>query len=381
MTDAICPTLIAWSQGNQPTAAECQRVSDWMLEPARAAVWQLDASSVALALSDRTLLLQSIGQKLWQGEVELPLLGDWTGWIATMWALWLPLALKIDRAQRSKALDLVTTQRTQRTQRTQITQTAQAARNTHLFVQGILGGQGTGKTTLSRVLQLLLGELSQQAAVLSIDDLYLTYAERCELKEKDPRFIWRGPPGTHDIDLGIRTFAQIDSAAPGERVSLPRFDKSLNGGQGDRTQPELVPRPTIILFEGWCVGAEPISEDTFSALTELPEQINTEADRLFAYDCNRKLKAYLPLWDYLDSLIVLRPEDYRFSQQWRQQAEKQMIEAGKSGLGGEEIADFVTYFWRALHPQLFIEPLTRASQTDLVVTIRQNHQLGSLSLS
>ena len=99
---------------------------------------------------------------------------------------------------------------------------------------------------------------------------------------------------------------------------------------------------------------------------------------MFASDCNRQLSAYLPLWDYLDSLIVLCPEDYRLSRQWRQQAEKQMIEAGKSGLSSGEIADFVAYFWQALHPQLFVEPLTRSSRTDLVVPIRQHHQLGSL---
>ncbi len=360
MSDAIWPTVIAWSRGDQPTAAEREQVISWMLEPARAVVWQVDAASVALALSDRTRLLQSVGRKLWDAEIELPLSGDWTDWIEPMWTLWLPLALKIDQSQRSKALD------------------SKIQRN--LFVQGVLGGQGTGKTTLCKILLLLLSELNQRAAVLSIDDLYLTYAERCELKEIDPRFVWRGPPGTHDINLGIRAFAKMSNASPGERVSLPRFDKSLYGGQGDRTQAERIPAPTVVLFEGWCVGAEPRSESTFSTLCELPDPISTEADRLFAYDCNRQLKAYLPLWDYLDSLIVLRPEDYRLSQRWRQQAEKQMIEAGKSGLCDEEIAAFVTYFWRALHPQLFIEPLTRSSRTDLVVTIRQNHQLGSLSL-
>ncbi len=342
-----------------------------MLEPARAAVWQLDDSSVAVALSKRTRLLQFIGQKLYNGKIELPLPGDWTDWIAPMWTLWLPLALKIDQAQRSKASGSAA-------HRIWKTQAAQDAQRTHLFVQGILGGQGTGKTTLCQILLLLLDELGQQTAVLSIDDLYLTHAERCALKEKDPRLIWRGPPGTHDIDLGVRTFTQISSALPDEQVELPRFDKSLHEGQGDRTQTELMPAPTIILFEGWCVGTEPLSESAFSTLSELPEPINTEADRLFACDCNRRLRRYLVLWDYLDSLIVLRPEDYRRSQQWRQQAEQQMISAGKSGLSDEEIAAFVTYFWRALHPQLFIEPLTHSSRADLVVTICQNHRLNSL---
>ena len=104
MTAPIWPTIVAWSKGNEPTAAEREQVSGWMLDPARAAVWQLEAASVTAALADRIQLLQSIGQKLWREQVELPLPGTWTDWIEPMWTLWLPLALRIDQAQRSQAL-------------------------------------------------------------------------------------------------------------------------------------------------------------------------------------------------------------------------------------------------------------------------------------
>ncbi|NJN23385.1 MAG: hypothetical protein HC810_01930 [Acaryochloridaceae cyanobacterium RL_2_7] len=46
------------------------------------------------------------------------------------------------------------------------------------MIQGILGGQGTGKTTLCKVLVNLLGYFEIKAHALSIDDLYKTYAER-----------------------------------------------------------------------------------------------------------------------------------------------------------------------------------------------------------
>lgn len=364
MSDSIWPIIILWGKGETPTAAQYKQVTSWMLAPERAAVWQLEASSVVSALSDRIRLLQSIVQKLQLEQTKLPLAGDWTAWIEPMWRLWLPLALKINQAQRTKASQKGTHE------------------ETHLFVQGMLGGQGSGKTTLARILQLLLRELGQQIAVLSLDDLYLTYAERRELRKKDSRFVWRGPPGTHDVELGLRTFTQIIEASPDERVQLPRFDKSLYGGQGDRTKPEWMRKPTIVLFEGWCVGARPLPDEAFSELCRLPEPIDTEADRVFAYDCNRQLSAYLPLWNYLDSLLVLSLEDYRLSQRWRQQSEQKMIAEGKSGLSHEEIAAFVRYFWQALHPQLFIEPVARSSHSskgiDLVVTIDQHHQLGRL---
>ncbi|MBE9062755.1 glycerate kinase [cf. Phormidesmis sp. LEGE 11477] len=363
--DSIRPIIIRWGKGETPTADQYEQVTRWMLVQPSAAVWQLEAVSVTSALSDRIQLLQSIAQKLQLGQIKLPLLGDWTAWIEHMWTLWLPLALKIDQAQRTKA-----------------SCSDEQLPDAHLFVQGILGGQGTGKTTLSKILQLLLAELDQQTAILSIDDLYLTYVERCELKKKDPRFIWRGPPGTHDVELGRRTFAQIARALPDEQIQLPRFDKSLYGGQGDRTEPTLITKPTIVLFEGWCVGVRPLPETAFLELSKLPSPINTEADRAFALDCNHQLREYAPLWDYLDSLIVLSSEDYRLSQQWRQQAEEERIAEGKSGLSNEEIAAFVAYFWQALHPQLFIEPLTRVSQShetaDLVVTICRYHRIAQI---
>ena len=45
-------------------------------------------------------------------------------------------------------------------------------------VIGINGAQGSGKTTLCKFLEVLLVEHNQRSATLSIDDLYLTKAER-----------------------------------------------------------------------------------------------------------------------------------------------------------------------------------------------------------
>jgi D-glycerate 3-kinase len=75
---------------------------------------------------------------------------------------------------------------------------------------------------------------------------------------------------------------------------------------------------------------------------------------------------------------VLYPQDYRWSQQWRQQAEQDMKVQGKSGLSDLEIVEFVTYFWKALHPELFITPLTQRPTTALVVEITAEHGLGDL---
>ncbi|MFM7427715.1 MAG: glycerate kinase [Elainella sp.] len=241
------------------------------------------------------------------------------------------------------------------------------------LIQGILGGQGTGKTTLTRLLATILSQLGRSVAYLSIDDLYKTYAERQQLQRLDPRFSWRGPPGTHDVELGLNLLQQLrQSQFP---VAIPRFDKSLHGGAGDRTQAERIERADILLFEGWFVGVRPIDPARFATA---PSPIVTAADREFAQTVNRQLQAYLPLWDLLDRWLLLYPTNYRFSQQWRWQAEQQMQAAGRTGMSAAAVNEFVEYFWRALHPELFVKPLLGSEAVDLVVELGESHQIGAI---
>ncbi|MCC0176571.1 glycerate kinase [Waterburya agarophytonicola K14] len=241
------------------------------------------------------------------------------------------------------------------------------------FIQGILGGQGTGKSTLCLILKLILNYLGFSVANLSIDDLYLTHQERQELRQQDPRLIWRGPPGTHDVNLGLQVIEQCLQEDCDLEILMPRFDKSAYNGSGDRTTAEAIAKPDILLFEGWFVGVRPISEDCFD---NCPSPLLTLEDIQFAKDNNKLLKTYLPLWDKLDRLIVLYPQDYRLSQQWRKDAERKMMASGKTGMSDEEIDRFVEYFWKSLHPELFIKPLRETA--DLVVEIKSDRSLGSI---
>ena len=275
----------------------------------------------------------------------------------TLWNLWLPLAMQL--ASHRKQLE-------------------------RPLIQGILGGQGTGKTTLAAILTLILGHLGYRTLSLSLDDLYKTYPERLALQQQDPRLIWRGPPGTHDIDLGIKVLDQLRRQQENpnlqseiynlKSIAVPRFDKSAWGGAGDRAAPEIVENIDIILFEGWFVGVRPIDPGAFD---NPPPPILTADDRTFARDANAKLQDYLPLWQRLDSLILLLPTDYRLSQQWRRQAEQQMISTGKSGMSDETVDLFVEYFWKSIHPELFIQPMARNSDwVDLVIEINPNRSIG-----
>ncbi len=242
------------------------------------------------------------------------------------------------------------------------------------FIQGLLGGQGTGKTTLGIVLKILLKHLGKTFLSISLDDFYKTYSDRQKLLEHRPDLIWRGPPSTHDLELAIAVIQQLRDRSVGsnEEIAIPRFDKSLHNGAGDRRSPEISTSADIVLFEGWFVGMRPLP---LSAFTNLMPPIQTDRDRAFALRCNADLHNYLPLWDYLDSLLILLPEDYRYSLEWRLEAEHKLRATGKTGMGDQEITKFVEYFWKALHPQLFIPNLLSetAIVTKLVIEIGRSH--------
>ncbi|MGY6529907.1 MAG: glycerate kinase [Cyanobacterium sp.] len=236
---------------------------------------------------------------------------------------------------------------------------------------GVLGSQGTGKTTLTQILKHLLAQENINSETISLDDFYKTYEERKELQKFDPRLIWRGPPLTHDVPLALEVLQTLLASNP---VVIPRFDKSLHNGKGDRTltSDKITKRVDIIFFEGWFVGVKPIPEEKFN---NPPYPIITENDRQFAKDCNQRLKEYLPLWELIDYQIILNPIDYRHSLPWRQEAEEKMKAQGKTGMGKQEIKEFVEYFWKALHPELFITALINniAQSDSLIITIDRDH--------
>ncbi|WP_197285232.1 glycerate kinase [Planktothricoides sp. SR001] len=337
--------------GRRPNPEEWQQLEARELQDKnRCLGLGIDPENITELLQQRSHLFEAV-----VGEV-----GHMLGYlpVTTLWYLWIPLAMQL--AAKQKILN-------------------------RPLIQGILGGQGTGKTTMGKMLSLILRELGNRTLSLSIDDLYKTYAERQKLRELDPRLIWRGPPGTHDVELGLQVLDKLrqqplkletNSPTTPKLIEIPRFDKSAYQGAGDRTNPEKIDGAEIILFEGWFVGVRPVEGDIWH---NAPWPIITESDRIFAQDNNQRLREYLPLWQRLDSLIVLYPVDYRLSLAWRKQAEHEMIASGKSGMSDAEIEQFVYYFWQALHPELFIEPLIKNPQwVDLVITINRDRSIGQI---
>ncbi len=338
---------------NPLTTSEWQQlIADALIPPQRAKAFGITPKNVEEMIKERTNLCQAVYTNIlslpsFSQQISVP---DSANILLSLWNLWLPLAMELAESRQKLARPLI---------------------------QGILGGQGTGKTTLGRVLGVILDYLGYHTISISIDDLYKTYKDRQLLQKQDPRLIWRGPPGTHDVEIGLQVLDQLRSPHQYNSIQVPRFDKSAWGGPGDRIDPEIVENVDIVLFEGWFVGVQPIDFIIFDNLNLPP--IETDSDRKFARDTNERLKDYLPLWERLDKLMVLYPTDYHLSLQWRLQAEQEMMATGKSGMTESQIYDFVKYFWKSLHPELFITPLTCNSDwADLVIEINPDRTPGKV---
>jgi D-glycerate 3-kinase len=349
MNAKIISVLQRWSRGEKPTSEELQQLlAEELANPQRAKAFEITPENGSQKIEARSHLFLTVGDEVVQLCQKFGLARS-DPILTTLWQLWLPLVMQLAEARSKLERSLI---------------------------QGILGGQGTGKTTLAAVSSLILGHLGYTTVGMSIDDLYKTYAERQKLLEEDPRLIWRGPPGTHDVGLGVQLLDRIRQRDRQDPILIPRFDKSAWKGAGDRTEPEQIDRVDILLFEGWFVGARPIDETAFE---NAPEPIITPEDKQFALDTNQRLQDYLPLWERLDRLMILYPIDYHFCKQWRREAEQKMMASGKSGMRDDEIDCFVEYFWRSLHPELFITPLTKnPNLVDLVIEIDTQHCPGKV---
>ena len=73
---------------------------------------------------------------------------------------------------------------------------------------GFSGGQGSGKTTVTKILKIILKKFfKRKVHVSSIDDFYKTLNERNKMSYAiHPLLKTRGVPGTHDINLVKKFF-------------------------------------------------------------------------------------------------------------------------------------------------------------------------------
>lgn len=111
-------------------------------------------------------------------------------------------------------------------------------------VVGIAGAPGAGKSTIASEVVDLLRERGHIPLSISLDDYYLSKAERAEHGVAQ-----RGPPGTHDVPGLVDALDRI--AARERPITVKRFSHELDEQVGPLT---LDDPPSHVLLEGWVLG-------------------------------------------------------------------------------------------------------------------------------
>lgn len=257
------------------------------------------------------------------------------------------------------------------------------------IVVGIHGAQGTGKSTLTLFLrEILLRHRNRSTANFSLDDIYLTRAEREDLAERvHPLFKTRGVPGTHDVALGQQVLHRLRSAAPGESTPIPAFDKSRDDRVPREQWPVFGGRAEVILLEGWCLDAR-LEKD--SALAEPMNRLeeNEDPDGVWRRYANDQLKGeYRQFFDEIDFLVMLKAPSMECVLEWRrlqeQKLAKKIRNAPKRGephgnaqdlriMTDDEVGRFVMHYERVTRACLAEMP----GRADVLINVAEDHSLG-----
>lgn len=223
---------------------------------------------------------------------------------------------------------------------------------------------GAGKTTISGLLSRLAAQQGLRLAVASIDDAYLPWQERQGAMAGNPFGVTRVPPGSHDPELLCR---RIDHWRAGGTLQLPRFDKTLRDGEGDRAAGVRLDADAMLL-EGWLLGCEPLGPELESALGRLESQ-DLPADlrlrpqeRAWLPRWDQALWAYQPLWARSDGLWLLRPQRWDLPRRWRFQAEARQRRQGGASLPAAALHQLVRASLCSLPPRLYQDPLLQRAE-------------------
>ena len=190
---------------------------------------------------------------------------------------------------------------------------------------GLAGGQGTGKTTISSILKIILiNYFKLNVFKISIDDFYKTRKDRIKLSKRiHSMLLTRGVPGTHDIKMMLDFFKSAKKKKF-KKMKLPLFDKSVDDRLPKKKWYEIKKRPDVIIFEGWCVGAKAqTNHEIKKSINSMEKSMDKQLKWRKFVNYNLKT-SYKKLFKQLDSLLYLKASSFNQLRKWRLKQEKKL---------------------------------------------------------
>ena len=204
----------------------------------------------------------------------------------------------------------------------------------------IAGSQGSGKSSLSKLIKLYLEKFCYKSVVIiSMDDFYLSKSQRTQLsKNIHPLFLTRGAPGTHDLELMNKKIKKIfNKEFP---IYLPIFDKVSDTRK--RTYKKVL-KADVIVFEGWCAGAQPVDlnylQKNFNNLEK-----NKDKNFIWRNSYNKYLNEYQKLFSQFNFFIYFQFNQWDHVLNWKYKQELELRDK-KKDLGLKKyLREFIQYY-------------------------------------
>jgi len=243
---------------------------------------------------------------------------------------------------------------------------------------GVSGGQGSGKTTITGILKIILKKFfKREIQVSSIDDFYKTLKERNHMSHKIHNlFRTRGVPGTHDINLLKKFFYNLKKINL-KKFKSPKFDKSIDDRFKKRYWNNIKRKPEIVILEGWCVGAKPQSNTLIKKPINILEK---QEDKNFIWRkyVNEKLKKeYRGLFNKIDHFIFIKIPNFKMVFKWRLLQEKKLKKkshTNKKIMNYKEIKRFIMFYQRITLQM--IKDLSKSAS--VVIFMKKNHEIKKI---
>lgn len=243
------------------------------------------------------------------------------------------------------------------------------------YFVGIQGTQGSGKSTCAAFVKMLLeSEFGYRVLVASIDDFYLSLAERQELANSvHPLLLTRGVPGTHDVGLMKQLLLDTEKE---QEFSVPSFNKATDDRFPTSEWPQYQGPFDIVILEGWCVGVPPQNEAALSKPINDFEQ-QEDSSQQWRRHVNEALSGgYQEVFRPLDMLIALQAPSFDCVYQWRALQEQKMIDKLRSEgrdtsstMNPAQLKRFISHYQRLTEHALDVLP----SVADVVLYLDEDH--------
>ena len=253
----------------------------------------------------------------------------------------------------------------------------QKIKNNKTIIVGLTGGQGSGKSTISNILKIILKErFKLNTVTFSIDDFYKTLKERKIMAKKvNTLFLTRGVPGTHDTKLLLYYLKQLKNFKR-KTLYIPKFDKSIDDRFPKKKWQKINKKPDIIIFEGWCVAATPQkNKDLIIPINVLEKE--QDKKKIWRTRVNRELKTnYKNIFKLIDLKIFLKVPSFKYVYKWRLLQEKKLraTSKGKKTMNKVQIKKFIMFYERLT--KHMVENLSK--NFDFVINIDKKHRLKTM---